>query len=648
MAKKRKAGGQPKTPQKSDENPNKRVRMNIDSYEDVAGSDDDFHINRDKVLLGETPDAKRRRQWQEKDEFLEASDEDVMVDSDEAEDDESDENEVFTTPAPHRSAMPRDYSDDEDDAAAGEEDDDLERWGTTKQDYYGADDMETEQDALDEEAEAKRIQQKQLQGMTAADYGFDEDEWQDSKKDASKEKKAVVTEVLPQMQISEDMSPAERLKLLKSRYPEFEPLSKDFLDLQDEMKELRKDAIHAQEFLKSPKNQVPESFVPVAITKHRAASTYITVLSMYFALLTSQAKDADAVALPLNVLRDHPVMDSLLKSREMWLKAKDLPGEELVGDDLDEDVDGGIEDADEDIEAPGVVVAKPKKKRAKKTKAQKAAAAADAEAEARRAERMAKTEADLMDLDALVGQKSSKRKKKASKPVQFLHNDDDSDLGDETELTAQEQADKDRKRKSLRFYTSQIAQKANKRGAAGRNAGGDDDIPYRERLKDKQARLMAEAEKRGRKPTTAGEEIGGESDEEDRRQAKEIRGEKADSEDDYYDMVAARSSKKKSEKKALADAQREAAASGGRVVEQEVVGEDGKRKISYLIEKNKGLTPHRKKDVRNPRVKKRKKYEEKTKKLASMKPTYKGGEGRGGYAGELTGIKSGIVKSTKL
>jgi len=571
-----------------------------------------------------------------------------MADPEEAADDESDDNEVFMTPAPHRSAMPRDDSDDENDGAAAEEDDDTGIWGTTKQDYYGADDMETEQDALDEETEAKRIQQKQLQGMTAADYGFDEDEWQDSKKDAAKEKndKAVVTEVLPQMKISEDMSPAERLKLLKSRYPEFEPLSKDFLELQEEMKELRKDAIHAQEYLKSPGIRIPEGFVPVAVTKHRAASAYITVLSMYFALLTSQAKDIDAVALPLNVLRDHPVMDSLLKSREMWLKAKVLPGEELVGNEADAEADGDSDEVDEDLEELSDTLAKPKKQLSKKTKAQKAAAAADAEAEARRAEKMAKTEADLMDLDALLGQKPSK-KKKAAKPVQFLHGENDSDFGDETELTAQEQADKDKKRKSLRFYTSQIAQKANKRGAAGRNAGGDDDIPYRERLKDKQARLMAEAEKRGRKPTAAGEELGGESDEEDRRQAKEIRGE-ADSEDDYYDMVAAKSSKKKSDKKALADAQREAAASGGRVVEQEVVGADGKRKISYLIEKNKGLTPHRKKDVRNPRVKKRKKYEEKTKKLASMKPTYKGGEGRGGYGGEMTGIKSGIVKSTKL
>lgn len=98
----------------------------------------------------------------------------------------------------------------------------------------------------------------------------------------------------------------------------------------------------------------------------------------------------------------------------------------------------------------------------------------------------------------------------------------------------------------------------------------------------------------------------------------------------------------------MAQAQREAALTGGHVVPEEIVGADGKRKISYAIEKNKGLTPHRKKDVRNPRVKKRKRFDEKKKKLASMKPVYKGGEGKGGYKGELTGIKGGLVKSTKL
>ena len=37
----------------------------ITTYEDVADSEDEFHINRDKVLLDEGPDAKRRRKWQE-------------------------------------------------------------------------------------------------------------------------------------------------------------------------------------------------------------------------------------------------------------------------------------------------------------------------------------------------------------------------------------------------------------------------------------------------------------------------------------------------------------------------------------------------------------------------------------------------------
>ncbi|KAI7114311.1 hypothetical protein KC352_g34704, partial [Hortaea werneckii] len=156
-----------------------------------------------------------------------------------------------------------------------------------------------------------------------------------------------------------------------------------------------------------------------------------------------------------------------------------------------------------------------------------------------------------------------------------------------------------------------------------------------------------EAEKRGRRDTDAGADLGGSSDEEDAQQARQIRTE-ADNDDEYYDLVAARTAKKKSDKAAYAEAQKEAAQQGGQVIEEETVGPDGKRKISYAIEKNKGLTPFRKKDVRNPRVKKRRKFDEKKKKLSSIKPVYKGGEGRGGYGGEMTGIKKGLVKSTKL
>ena len=37
----------------------------ITTYEDVADSEDEFHIQRDKILLNEGPDAKRRRKWAE-------------------------------------------------------------------------------------------------------------------------------------------------------------------------------------------------------------------------------------------------------------------------------------------------------------------------------------------------------------------------------------------------------------------------------------------------------------------------------------------------------------------------------------------------------------------------------------------------------
>jgi U3 small nucleolar RNA-associated protein 3 len=42
----------------------------ISTYEDVADSEDEFHINRDKVMLDDGPDAKRRKKWQEQGVYL--------------------------------------------------------------------------------------------------------------------------------------------------------------------------------------------------------------------------------------------------------------------------------------------------------------------------------------------------------------------------------------------------------------------------------------------------------------------------------------------------------------------------------------------------------------------------------------------------
>ncbi|KAI4751634.1 hypothetical protein E4T52_16025 [Aureobasidium sp. EXF-3400] len=623
MAKKRKASSAGASRDEVADDSNKRTKMRIKTYEDVAGSDDEFHINRDKVMLDDGPEAKRRRRVQEEEEFLQQSDEEVLGYSSpsEAEDDDEDDFEDEQQ-APVKKSK-KDAQNEE------EDEEDMEAWGESKQDYYNADAIETEQDALDEEKEALRLQKKQLQAMSAADFGFDEADWQQEDEQDADQDGEVVTEVLPQLELDDKMAPSERLKLLKTRYPEFEPLSKELLTLHQTYQDLSA--------VESPSLAVQ--------TKQQAAAAYLASLTMYFALLTSTAQDKQTkgLALSATTIRDHPVMESLIQCRDLWARLRDLPEDDSDDESIMEGASAEEMSESEEEEAPVAIL--PKK--TKKTAAERAADAVTAATEARRAERLRKTEADFGDLDALLTTSSTRPKKSKKSQQAAALDENDSDLGEDNSLTAAELAEKAKRKKSLRFYTSQIAQKANKRGA--KVQGGDEDVPHRERLRDRQARLNADAEARGKRFDR--DQLGEDSeDDNDRAVAREVRGEKNldDGEDDYYDMVASKAAKKKSDKAAEAAAFKAAAAQGGRVIEKEEVGPDGKRAITYAIEKNKGLTPHRKKDVRNPRVKKRKKFEEKKKKLASIKPVYKGGEGKGGYGGELTGIKKGLVRSTKL
>ncbi|XP_058825093.1 something about silencing protein 10 [Topomyia yanbarensis] len=83
----------------------------------------------------------------------------------------------------------------------------------------------------------------------------------------------------------------------------------------------------------------------------------------------------------------------------------------------------------------------------------------------------------------------------------------------------------------------------------------------------------------------------------------------------------------------------EADADEGEVVE-------GKRKITYQMAKNKGLTPHKKKDQRNIRVKNRRKFQ---KALVRRKGTIRPVRTETTrYGGEATGIKTFVRRSVKL
>ena len=62
MGKKRKASGQASYNQDSSLSNSK---LRVSTFEDVADSEDEFHINQDKILLEETPLHKRQRKARE-------------------------------------------------------------------------------------------------------------------------------------------------------------------------------------------------------------------------------------------------------------------------------------------------------------------------------------------------------------------------------------------------------------------------------------------------------------------------------------------------------------------------------------------------------------------------------------------------------
>ena len=83
--------------------------------------------------------------------------------------------------------------------------------------------------------------------------------------------------------------------------------------------------------------------------------------------------------------------------------------------------------------------------------------------------------------------------------------------------------------------------------------------------------------------------------------------------------------------------------------EEKHAGEGDRRGITGAMWTNRGLTPHRNKDRKNPRVKHRMAYAKAV--VARKGAVREAGDGPAagvGYGGEATGIKSTVVKSRRL
>lgn len=604
----------------------------INSYEDIADSGDEYWMKQDMIPLDSDnePQAKRRKQWGKEDNKIDDSEEEVL--GQDFSDDDIDNDDVVDSEALQRieanlkrklktrTLDPEEegYGDEDEE---NNDDDDEKGWlGASTGEFYDANIAETEEAAFAEQEEGEKIMRSRTFKFQDEDL-FDPAVWQHEDLQAHQFNTIEQDEDIH----LDAMTSEEKYQILVNRYPEFENLVEEFEELQPKLEYLRQIAEG-----KSSKS--------LDVIKYWTLGCYVAALASYFAILTSPARDDIGADRPLapEELRDHEVMVTLAHCRQQWKKVKKLrlrPSKETAN-----------------IQSPPLspieldIVPFKDSIRVMHNKPDESKASINV----KNAKKVQEVQDSISDLSSLLKKSrpgKSKRTKFISSVAVDMNRDDLSDFGEEETMDAKYAAEKAARKKSLRFYTSQIVQKSNKRSGVTKGMGGDLDVPYRERLKDRQARLISEAQKRGSKAGPGAELDDNSSDDDGGKATKDIR-DGADSDDGYYDMITEVAQKKKAEKKAKYEAYA-AASNRDIVVEQEEIGEDGKRKISYAIEKNKGLTPHRKKINRNPRVKKKKAYAEKQKKWRTVRPTYQGMP-KGGYQGELSGIKKGLVKVQRL
>lgn len=499
-----------------------------------------------------------------------------------------------------------DYDEEEDDNLEDDdeendnEDEDDKGWGG-RQNYYGGEDVSDDEDAKQMTEEALRQQKKHLQDLAMDDY-VDEEMMEGWQKAAEPATETVVEAQAADLHALDDK---ERMAVLNERYPEFVPLLTELQKLKPQLEEYK------------------ASEGRLAQVKAVALSAYLGLIASYFALFTDGLRTGEAFS-----MKDSAVMEAILTSREVWRQASEIVEGGEKGENLDSEEENEEEvENEEDVEGEEDVEDEEE---------------VDSELEdySEENDNNSHDDNDSQNNDEFNIDLSKRRTTKARNTGA---------VSDYTETGPDDvdMEDKQRRRKSLRFYTAKIDKAAKKNSVHSSDYAGDLDLPYQERLFERQQRLIEEARKRGLSKQ------GADLDDEEPEQ-------RSDNDNDAWDddglddgLDDSGYAQLKEDKERLKVARRQAhedavaAAKHGKLAElAENVGEDGKRALNFQILKNKGLTPHRKKENRNSRVKKRKQYEKAQKKLKSVRKVYEGSQGP--YEGEKTGIKKNTTRSVKL
>lgn len=603
--------------------------MSSDSEPYGLNEVDEFHKNKAKITFDNSTLSKnykntRQRYDVNSDEELAYSDEDVMnINEDDSEDEseqqddaqddsEDDEQNPLDGATVYKKLFGKKLRSVED--VEDMDEDDENNWGSSKSNYYGADDVsDNEDDAKAMEEEAKKQQKSHMESLNMMDFmdlddETEQKEWSNAAKEYDNKAFEMDSGIVQIEKQSTDsiasFSEKEKLDFLKSRFPEFTPLYKEYKSINEKLENVKSILLETD----ADSNQ--ELFTVMNMKKSAYLSN-LASMNLYFFVLLKNLQDPDNE--DFKNMKYHPVMEKILLTKEIVRQADSLPEtyESNTVDDVDDEEE--INELDEDILAD---VVEEDEQSMDESGSEEENSASEEESE--------------IELESRVI--ASKGKK---------------DQGDfiEDEINDVDLAEKNQKKKSLRFYTAKIDK--SDRQASDKLVGGDDDIPYKERMFERKQRLLEEARQRGLQKQDDFAKQMEEDEDVDMDKIDEINNYDSKEIENFYNAVSKSKSDKKQNRQESHKLAKQAATEGKLEELAETLDEDGKRAINYQILKNKGLTPHRHKDNRNSRVKKRKKYEKAQKKLRSMKQVYKGPH-NGRYEGEKSGIRKDISKSTKL
>ncbi|KAG2178027.1 hypothetical protein INT43_003280 [Umbelopsis isabellina] len=578
----------------------------VNTWDDIEHDEEDlFHEDREKVLLD------YEKQMRGDDQDSEMSEQEVYglegVDSDE----EDDEEEATA------------LSDDEDEAQ--DEENEHESWGHSKKAYYNAEEGSDMEEMLEEEQEAIRLQKKRIAAMEEED--FVDAGWGgvSLEKDEDEDRKLVesVNKELDDISFSNDIE-AERIsKRLKSSMPAAEVLKL----LQNESPELVELLNEFKERLVTIKAMTPliTSVQETTDLKSKAADFYKFKYNLLLNYLTNIAFYLCLKASGTPNIRDHPVINSLVELRTAIEKA------EVIENKLH--MQKKIEDLRvqlEELKAPkkqtngaysvnGTNGLKSKSRKSKVTQPEPEVLSEEDQLEE-------ELESDLEEdsINVPMIEEEFKSMKKAAKKRKRLA--EGNDFHDLDMLDSVDIEDKAAKKRSLRDIVSKIDSKQQKRVAKFQ---GDVDIPYKDRFKQERKGVAQPQD-------NSADLDDADWDESDVRQAHAAN----DEDEDLYENVKAQKAAAKDAKKAEYEAGRMP------IISEEDLADGDKRGVTWQILKNRGLTPHRKKENRNARVKHRNKYEKKMKNLSSFRAVAK--TPTGAYGGETTGIRTGLARSVKF